>query len=281
MAGFDINAVVNKAAKEGPNMNEAKKGGGGYKPPAEGVARARFIGYIEGGEQEHNFQGAISFKPKVKLIFELSGPKWQPTKTEDGKLIPQRITVTETLSLSEKAHFYKIFRSMNYDGEATHIAQLLGQDFRITITHVKTKNGNIIALPKGRDGQYKIESPIYEDPESGEQKRVTADPQISETRVFLWDYPSKEMWDSLFIDGQYDEEKDDKGNVTRPAKSKNVLQEWIMGAKNWRDSEMYAILNDGGSLDTGDIESNDDDAPWEKDEESKGAADEDPLAGVS
>lgn len=277
---FDINAAVQQAAAKGPDMNKAQKGGGGaYVPPAEGLCRLRLIGYIEGGKQRHEFQGAVSYKDKVKLIFELSGPKHQPRKLDDGTLIPHRITVEETLSLSEKAHFYKIFTAMNYDKQATHMAQMLGREFLGTVYHRTSKNGNVYAQLKGPQG-YSIRSPYYEDPATGETHHIEAAPLMSELRCFLWEFPSKEMWDSLFIEGQYEARTDDAGNVIAPARSKNVLQEWIMAASNWQGSPMHDIL-ESGSLDIPDTEveapkeAQGDMPPWPAEE------DDDPLAGIS
>ena len=279
---FDINAAVQQAATQGPNMNEAQKGGGGtYVPPAEGLCRLRLIGYIEGGKQRHEYQGAVSYKDKVKLIFELSGPKHQPRMAEDGTPIPFRITIEETLSLSEKANFYKLFRAMNYDGQATHMAQLLGREFLGNVHHITTNKGNTLALLKGPQG-YTIRSPYYEDPMTGERHHIAADPQMSETRCFLWEFPSKAMWDSLYIEGMYEERKDDKGNVVAPAKSKNVFQDWIRSAQNFAGSPMADIL-EGGELDLpstavqeeapAEADASDDMPPW--------VDDNDPLAGIA
>lgn len=278
---FNIDAAVQQAAKQGPNMNEAQKGGSSYTPPAEGVCRLRFIGYIEGGKQRHEYQGAVSYKDKVKLVFELSGPKHQPRKLDDGTLIPHRMTIEETLSLSEKANFYKLFRAMNYDGTATHMAQLLGREFLGTVYHKTSKNGNVYAGLKGPQG-YSVRSPKYEDPNTGDVHTISADPLMSELRCFLWEFPSKPMWDSLYIEGMYDERKDDAGNVISPARSKNVLQEWIQGANNWQGSPMQDILDAGGELDMpstavedsapAEQAPQDDMPPWEDDN--------DPLAGV-
>lgn len=270
---FNIDAAVQQAAAKGPNMNEAQKGGSvAYVPPAEGVCRLRLVGYIEGGRQVHEFQGVTSYKDKVKLIFELSGPKHQPRVLDDGTVIPHRLTVEETLSLSEKANFYKLFRAMNYDGEARHMAQLLGREFLGTIVHYTTKKGNTVARLKGQNG-YTVRSPYYEDPITGDKHHVVADPAVSELRCFLWEFPSKEMWDSLYIEGEYEERKDDKGNVIMPARSKNTLQEWIMSAQNWKGSPMEDILQGDIDMPSTDVE-----PPFEPD--TTEVKDDDPLAGI-
>lgn len=290
---FDISSAVNAAASQGVDMTKAQSGGGDYQPPAKGVARARFIGYIEGGKQKHEWEGKVSYKDKVRLIFELSGPKHPPHENGDGEKFPIRITIEENLSLNEKAHFYKIFRAMNYDGDATHIAQLLGKEFLVTVAHKESKKGRVFATLKNDAGQYTIRTPYHEDPETGETRKISANPQISETRLFLWDFASKEMWDSLYIEGEYPEKKDDKtGEVIFPARSKNVFQEWILGANNFEGSPIDEILQGEIELpeETQEPEQADEEQEPEAEEKApakgkgKGKpspADEDPLAGVS
>lgn len=279
---FDYANAVAAAASQ-VDMNKASKGGEGYVPPAKGMCRLRFVGYIECGKQKDEFQGQVKIKEKVKLIFELSGPKHAP-KEIDGKKIPHRLTIEENLSLNEKAWFYKIFRAMNYSGEATHIAQLLGKEFLGEIHHKTSKKGNVYPVLKGDSG-YTIRAPFVEDPETGETRKVPAGPQLSEIRCFLWDYASKEMWDSIYIEGQYDEEKNEAGEVVRPAKSKNVFQEQIKAAENFEGSPIAEILG-GDALGFGDEADAGEEqvAPEEPTEPESPAAEtseDDPLAGVS
>lgn len=279
---FDYANAVAAAASQ-VDMNKASKGGEGYVPPAKGMCRLRFVGYIECGKQKDEFQGQVKIKDKVKLIFELSGPKHAP-KEIDGKKIPHRLTIEENLSLNEKAWFYKIFRAMNYSGEATHIAQLLGKEFLGEIHHKTSKKGNVYPVLKGDSG-YTIRAPFVEDPETGETRKVPAGPQLSEIRCFLWDYASKEMWDSIYIEGQYDEEKNEAGEVVRPAKSKNVFQEQIKAAENFEGSPIAEILG-GDALGFGEeAEAGEEqaapEAPTEPESPAAETSEDDPLAGVS
>lgn len=277
---FDYASAVAAAAKQ-TDMNKASKGGEGYQPPAKGLARLRFVGYIECGKHKDEWNGQVKIKEKVKLIFELSGPKHAPREI-DGNKIPHRITIEENLSLNEKAWFYKIFKAMNYSGEATHIAQLLGQEFLGEIVHKTSKRGNVYATLKGDTG-YTIRAPYVEDPETGETRKVPAGPQLSEIRCFLWDYASKEMWDSIFIEGHYDEEKNDAGEVVRPARSKNVFQEQIRAAVNFEGSPIAEIL-EGSALGIAEPEQADA-AQYPAPADGAGSGTEtgeaDPLAGIS
>ena len=252
----NVLAMAAAAAAIAPNMNEAQQGGGGgdYTPPAEGIARARLVGYIETGIHEKNVGAGKPpvQKPQVKLIFELSGPNHQPKVLEDGTKLPHRITVDENYSLNEKANFYKLFRRMNWKGTATHMSQLLGEAFLVTIKHKVTGEGD-----KKRtyanirdDAGYTVQPPRYVDPLSNQPVEVPVDPPISALRLFVWNAPTellKPMWDSLFIDG-HRTVKDDKG-VERQV-SKNWLQEDIVqNALNFEGSALQALIGGIGDLD--------------------------------
>lgn len=262
-----LRELAAKAASTSPDMNQAQTGGGDYEPPAAGPTRLRFISYVEIGKQAGTYMGKPKTQDSVLLTFELSGPKHPAV---DGN--PHRITVELNKSLNEKAHFYKLFRALNHAGKAKHIAELVGEAYKGTVVH---------RTYKGRDGKerisaelfdkakgiYTIGAPIYEVADengpTGEFKQMAVDPAISPLRLFLWDYADKEQWDSLFIEGEYPERKDDKGVVTAPAKSKNVLQNKVRLATNFKGSPIYACLAAaGGSLDIPDAEDGrDPDAP--------------------
>lgn len=283
MSTFDITAAIKQAAAQGPDMNEAQKGGGSfeYQPPAEGVCLATLIGYIETGEVHDEKYGKT--KNTVQLIFELAGGKNQPRELEDGTKIPHRVTINMTLSLNEKAHFYKLFRKLNYKGEAKHMAELLDHYWLVTVRHRKNKDGKVFANLDDIDRNYTFRPPvrIEGDELAGTAKQIPiAKPErLSELRLFLWDFPSKEMWDSLYIDGTYDEVKDDSGKVIRPARSKNVIQNRIKEAANWDSSPMAEILAAGGDLDLDPLSTSA--APEATPEEALADnSDEDPLAGL-
>jgi hypothetical protein len=247
---FDVAAAAAAAAAKGRDFTKTVKGGGGeYTPPPEGKANLRLIGYIELGKQKSTWKGQERVREKVQLVFELSGKGYEPKVTDNGDKLPLRMVVTETLTDNEKGNIVKLFKAMNYEGKATHFAQLLGGAFRGQIFHDKFTRTDgsegVRATFKGDNG-YTIGAPMIEvyDEESQEtttRKVKVADP-LSELRLFIWDMPSKEMWASLFIDGEYEERKDDKGKVVAPAKSKNVIQNAIRAAVNWEGSPMHELL---------------------------------------
>ena len=249
-------SAIQEAAEQ-TNMNEAQTGGGDYVPPAAGLVRLRFVGYIELGKHDKEYQGKTSQKEFVQLMFEGSGPKHPPR--EDGT--PVMFSLRMVKSQSDKAGFFKLFRRMNPSGSAKHMAELLGNAYIGTVVHNEVeKDGKktVYANLKDTDGVWTIREPFIDnvDPESGEATRMqinVAEP-TTPIRCFLWQYATKEMWDSLFIDGQWDAQTDANGKVTREAKSKNIYQNAIRSAHDWQGSPMQEMLLAGGEADIPDAE---------------------------
>lgn len=248
---IDFKALGAKAASEGADQTKAVAGGGGdYTPPAAGPGLARFIGYIEIGKQKGTFKGAPTIKEKVQLIFELVGKRHPPAEATDGTKLPQRVTIEESYSLNEKANFFKLFQRMNYKQDAQHIVQLLGEGFKVEVIHDtwKGKDGKdrVTATFKGPGG-YTIAPPRKEDEDSETGwVDIAVAPAISNLRCFLWEQADLDQWGSLFIEGEYPERKNEKGEVTAPAKSKNVFQNTIKRAVNFQGSLIHTLLLNAG-----------------------------------
>jgi hypothetical protein len=60
-------------------------------------------------------------------------------------------------------------------------------------------------------------------------------------KAFIWDIADKEMWDSIYIPGEYPERRDADGVLIAPARSKNVIQEKIASAKNWASHPLSSL----------------------------------------
>ena len=237
---FNMKAAI-AAAKGKVDMTQTT-GGGDFELPVEGFVRLRFVGYIETGKKETTFKGQKKVNDTAELIFELSGPKHAPRDTDNGK-VPMRVTERVKLSLNEKSNFTKLFSAMNWEGKATHIAELLGEAYvgRIEHNKVKGNDGKEFTYVNIRD----VRKPFATNPETGDEYRLEVDPPLTEQKLHLWDFCDREMWDSLFIAGEYEERKNDKGEVTSPARSKNVIQEKIMKAMNWKTHPMYEQVKGG------------------------------------
>ena len=256
---IDFKALGAKAAAEGKDMTQATTGGGDYTPPPEGPCRLRFVGYVETGKQKGTFKGVPNVKPKVELTFEVSGKAYPPTEV-DGVMKPLLITCELDYSLNEKSHFFKLFTRLNYTQVAKHIAELLGGAYKGVIHHEKwEKNGKEYtkAVLRSKADGYTIAPPRIEDDEAeGGYRTMEVAPATTPIKCFLWEYADLAQWATIFIDGAYPERKDDKGNVTAPAKSKNVIQNRIKSATNFVGSPIHSILlAAGGNVDIPEAES--------------------------
>lgn len=254
---YDVQAAIALAAAQGPNMTEAAPmGGGDYQPPAEGPCFVRLVKYIELGVHTEEFKGQPKKREKVYLAFELHGPK-HPLR-EDGT--PHVIGFTETLSLVEKANFFKLFGRLNHDKSATHFAQLLGKGFRARVVHKVVGEGDskrTYANLRDSDG-YTISPPYAEvlNEETGDitSKLLKVPEAVGPLQLFLWNFATKEMWDSIFIDGEWEAKKNDKGEEVQASKSKNYFQNRIRAADNFKGSPIAELLFAGGTPDIPDAE---------------------------
>ena len=268
------------------DMTVAQKGGGGdYVPPAAGPCRLRFVGYVEtGSHMNKGFAGAPDkVKPEASLFFEVSGPKHPPVVGSDGVSRPAAVVEIRTnVSLNEKAGFFKLFNKLNYAGKARHIAQLLGDPYKGTIVHRKYKRGDGsegTAVELKNEGGFTIEAPRVEDPETGEYKALVVAPAITPLKCFLWNHADMAQWESIYTPGEYPARVADDGTVTAPAKSKNVLQEKIRAALNFKGSPISQLLaTQGKGVETGPVEETTDN-PFEP--EAAGPDEGDLLSGLN
>lgn len=222
-------ALANQAAETGPDMNEVKKGGGARLLP-EGWAFARFVEYIEFGNQPQEFNGqAKEPAPEAQIGFALYDTADRKYSNDDGSPYIIR-PYSFALHQNEKARAHKLFVAMNWKRTAKNFPQMLGQDFLVYIGH----------YDKSKTDKTKV-SRIDLDKIFPALDQMTSQPlpvppaREEDVAIFLWDYPTKEAWDSLFREGTFDD-----------GKSKNTLQEKCMCATNFEGSELQALLMGSG-----------------------------------
>ena len=209
-------------AESGIDLNEAVKGGGGGRLLPEGYAFGRLVEYIEFGNQPQEFQGQTKTPAlEFTLGFALTGEGYQ---NDDGTPYVVR-TYNTALSRNEKARAFKLFKALNWKGTAKSFAQLLGETFLVKIKQVpKSKTDPKIVSRIDLDGFLPPLDPVtrqpYPIPEAPDDMY----------RLFLWSRPTKEAWDSLYIEGEYD------------GKSKNRIQEQILAALDFQGSPLQQLL---------------------------------------
>jgi len=228
------------------DMTEDTGGGFEYVPPAEGPTPARLVGYVEIGKRHQKpFEGQP--KPdvlKAWTFWELYG-KHSKEITVDGvtKTIHPVIRVQIDVKKGPKSNYGKMLSSMAYGrSEITHMSHCLGETFIITLFHghnaQNPKRPWINLRPK--NGAFAIAAPV--NPMDGTPLQLPA--MASSGRFLLWDQPTKQMWDSIFIDGTRKKKvKDEAGNETEIEVSKNWMQEVILNeATDFSGSALEALL---------------------------------------
>jgi hypothetical protein len=225
-----------------------------FETPPAGPTMARLVGYVEVGKQPQEFDG----KPKnpaleCYVFFELNSKKHMRTFEVDGveKTSFNRIQQSLPVYTNSKAGFHKLFESMRAGRDGiTHMAHMLGEPFKIDVVHNTVGEGDkkkTYANMKDANG-WKIGPPMvtkYND--EGEPVETVMLPVPEPTQslmLLLWDTPSKEQWDSIFIDGV----RKTKVNGVETEVSKNWLQELCMKAVDFKGSAVEGLLTGGDAL---------------------------------
>lgn len=245
---LSLKELANLAAQT-EDQTEVQTSNFDNSPPEAGVTIGRFIEYIEIGKHSQNDYAG---KPKppadyVRVTFELLHPKKNIVEYEhegEKRIRGEYITLKLTKKLGDKAKFKKLFNAMTYGrADIKHMAQMLGEAFVITIIHntVKGTGGqpDKVYANIDKDGAYMVGAPFVTDPLEGTKTEVPVREPIRPLRLFLFDNPTKETWDSLFIDGTRKVKKDGGEEVEV---SKNWLQETVMSALNYEGSALQAML---------------------------------------
>lgn len=248
-----------KAAAAANALKDQTVDTGGYERVVEpeGRALARLVSYVEIGKRPQKpYLGKA--KPdafEVRLGFELVGAKRTRTITVDEveQSFQPVIHTKTTIKGGDKAGFTKLLNKMAYSRDINHMALMLGEGFIITIKHghsevdkdgKPTKNSKTYANIKDSEGNWLIAAPLVlvdpNDPECNEYKPVAVPPATTPLQLLLWDAPTKEQWDSIFIDGTT-QRKNDKGETVTV--SKNWIQEDIVkNAKDFEGSALQALM---------------------------------------
>lgn len=235
--------LIAAAAQTGPDMTEVVKGGGGARILPEGYAFVQLVEYVERGSQPQEFGGvAKEPAPEFQLGFALTGAapdpadptKLIPYNNDDGSPYLLRL-FPMAMSRNEKARAFLLFKALNWKGVATHFAQLLGQKFLAKIITAKGKAAD--AKPYSTIDLKSFLPPL--DPVTRAPYTI-ADAEDKLYRLFLWDHPTVEGWKALHIEGEF-EAKDGK-----PARSKNFVQEDILGAVDFPGSPLEIMLSTSG-----------------------------------
>lgn len=222
-------------------------------PPA-GSAIAVLVSAIDLGKHPKNYNGKITQTNKIVLQFELQGKNYAINDSE-GNYIGQHI-VSEYLwkGTTNNARFVKLVKKLGAFWKRDHVAKLIGCYWRTTISHrvvPDAAGGTPKTYVSMRDsaGETILQDPVKYDEDGAVEGVIKVQPsEHRQYRLFLWDTPNQQQWDSLFIDGT----RTDKDGVEH---SKNWIQDTIRKATNFNGSPIF-LLTGGVQLDAaGKIES--------------------------
>lgn len=232
---LNINALKQLAtdnAELSDDMNEVEAGGGGRQLPA-GCTLARLVQVVELGAQPREFEGKAK-DPAMEMFlgFELLDDGYC---NEDGTPYLFR-TFSLSISRNEKAGARKLFLKLNHKGLYRTFGECIDELYLLNFKEVDDKkNPGKKRVVWDRDTILPPLDPRTKKPYDAPE----ANPE--NYKLFLWNNPTIECWESLKIEGT---RTDDKGNVL----SKNWIQEKILSATNYEGSPLQALL--GGELPT-------------------------------
>lgn len=269
-----VQELIKQAADAQDYTQETKSSNIERELPEAGMAVCRLREYIELGVQPTATKAYPNKKParKARFVFELTTPKHvREVEKEDKSIIkiPHTLSVFCVISTSEKSNFIKLFRQLNWNGDIKHPAEALGRPFLVEIVHA-WKQGDDPKKDKPtyanmmKDGMYTLAAPRKVDPVAGTVEELKVPEMLGDIKLFLWDNPTQETWDSLFIDGTY--EKDGKDV------SKNWIQELICEAVDFPTSPLYTLIsgvNDLGKTNAPTVEQNGSESPATENTASK------------
>lgn len=221
-------ALANEAAEYGPDMNEAVSGGSGARVLPVGNAFCVLIGVVELGKHPQEFNGkAKDPADEVQLTFALMGQGFNGEKYSNDDGTPYILKCYPfAMSRNEKARAFLTFKKMNWKGQAKSFPQLLGQAFFLPIKQQpKSKTDSTMVSRPDLTG---ILPPL--DAMTGQPYPTPqVDPKLY--HLFLWEKPTIECWNSIYVEGTYDD-----------GESKNVLQSTITAALNFQGSPIQQLL---------------------------------------
>lgn len=239
-----------KAAKEVSDQTEATKGFERTVAP-EGWTTARFIGYVELGKQPQRPYKGQDKPPalEARLTFELNGKKHITEYEKDGETQRRTNTVDIKIKVSsnEKANFYKLLTKMIAGRQdIKHMAEMLGEGFLVKVTHnVTEKDGKKTTWVNLIDENgWNIGAPETFDPVSETSTPIEVPAATVAPRLLLWESPSVEQWESIFIDGTYTRKVDGVDTEV----SKNFIQQTCLDATDFVGSPLEAFLVGGDDI---------------------------------
>jgi hypothetical protein len=228
-----LQALAAQAAETSEDMNEAVAGGQGAKLLTEGYYMARLVEYVEYGNQPQEYNGkAKDPAPEFRLGFALyhNDPvlSAEVTNSDGTPYIIRTFNISR--SRNDKAGAFLLFKSLNWKATCKSYPELIGEAFLLKIVN---KAGKAV----GAKVTSRIDLKGFLPPLDAMSRQPYPIPQArdEDLLMFLWEFPSLEVWNSFKIDGQNDD-----------GSSKNWIQNQILGATDFSGSALETLLKTSG-----------------------------------
>lgn len=246
-----MNALVNEAKAASTNNDQTEEQKFSREITPEGMTTARFISYVELGEQSRDaFQGKEK-KPalEARLTFELMGPQHLKEFTVDGAQVTRRNTVSTNalfVSASSKSNFFKLLNKMKAGRDSVkHFGDMLGEAFFITIVHKQGKKDPTKTYANMKDDNgWTIGPCVTFNPNTNVTEPVACPDPSSPLQFLNWMDPTNLQWASIFRDGTYEKTV----NGVKTEVSNNWLQERCLAAVDYSGSALEALLSGTSGL---------------------------------
>lgn len=303
---FDDISDFNKDHEASLADQTIKTGGGDFQRDLLPVKShpVRFVGYVEMGLQpQRPYQGQDRPDAEtIKIIFDVLSKDGQ-FKDDKGNIVGvRRVIQFMKLSQHQKAGFTKLFSKMREgDSTVTHMGDLLNRAYMLRVTW--SQNGQLLATKAEReaaqaalkkdpenkelrifenfraDGVMALSAPVRavideDGMETGEVVNINIPAAYSSPEYFLQKSPNMDHWNSLFVEGEY-ENKDKDGVVTKV--SKNRTQNEMIASASYEGSCLQAMLE---GLPMPDETVVDGEEELEKDQTSQKKADEERAIAI-
>jgi hypothetical protein len=212
---------ANAEAEYGQDMSVATVSTSKLYPA--GYAMCRLVEYVEMGNHAQEYKGTVkAAQPIAQLGFAVWGEGIQNDDGTPAIMRPWPLT----LYANDKAKAFKLFKKLNYKGTAKRFSQLLNESYLIKIIHTVPKAaGDAVKAVVDLEG--------FLPPYDSLTKAPYPVPQAPDSvfKLMLWNAPTKMMWDSLFVDGKWDD-----------GSSKNRVQETCLSAVDFAGSALEQML---------------------------------------
>ena len=155
------------------------------------------------------------------------------------------IGIKITIKSAENSGFIKLFNKMKYGRDGiNNFPQMLNEGFLINIIHApgKDRDGKDVTYANMKDADYNylISAPSQMNPATSQLVHFAVPEATIPLRLLLWDQPTTEQWDSVFIDGTRTVKRDG----IEVQESKNWLQQDIVeNALDFGGSPLEIMLN--------------------------------------